>query len=173
MRPSALLTPPLTTSLPPADHHGGGRVRTARWPAPRRGNDEMQGRYRPSLPDARANGAVVESSLRRAHRLPPLGRHGPRSAGAAAPPPPPPCLPHPSPLPPPPPPGGAPAPRAGPYARLGQNQVRGYRLCVKHTNEKGGVLGRRLELLVEDDRSDPATGARIYEQLITRDKVDA
>ncbi|OGL11955.1 MAG: hypothetical protein A3F92_12390 [Candidatus Rokubacteria bacterium RIFCSPLOWO2_12_FULL_71_22] len=68
---------------------------------------------------------------------------------------------------------GASVSQTGPYARLGQNQVRGYRLCVKHTNEKGGVLGRRLELLVEDDRSDPATGARIYEQLITRDKVDA
>ena len=50
---------------------------------------------------------------------------------------------------------GAALPRTGLYATLGQNQLRGYQLCVKHTNEKGGVLGRKLELVVYDDRSDP------------------
>jgi branched-chain amino acid transport system substrate-binding protein len=34
------------------------------------------------------------------------------------------------------------------------------------------VLGRKLELVVYDDRSDPATAARLYEQLITQDKVN-
>ncbi len=61
----------------------------------------------------------------------------------------------------------------GPYAAPAQNQLRGYRLCVKHANEKAGVLGRKLELVVEDDQSQPATAARIYEKLITQDKVDA
>ena len=60
----------------------------------------------------------------------------------------------------------------GAYAALGQNQERGYQLCVKHTNEKGGVLGRSLELVVHDDWSDPATAVRLYERLITQDKVD-
>ena len=68
---------------------------------------------------------------------------------------------------------GASVSQTGEYALLGQNQLRGYQLCVKHTNEKGGVLGRRLELLAEDDRSEPATAARIYEKLITQTKVDA
>jgi branched-chain amino acid transport system substrate-binding protein len=68
---------------------------------------------------------------------------------------------------------GASVSQTGPYAAPGQNQLRGYRLCVKHMNEKGGVLGRKLELLVEDDQSQPAVAARIYEKLITRDKVDA
>lgn len=63
--------------------------------------------------------------------------------------------------------------QTGVYAAPGQNQLRGYRLCVKHTNEKGGVLGRKLELIVEDDQSQPATAARIYERLITQDRVDA
>src|SRR3989304_595063 len=63
--------------------------------------------------------------------------------------------------------------QTGPYARLGQNQVRGYRLCVKHTNEKGGVLGRRLELLVEDDRAEPAAAVPLYEKPITQDTVAA
>jgi branched-chain amino acid transport system substrate-binding protein len=62
---------------------------------------------------------------------------------------------------------GASASKTGTYAALGQNQLRGYQLCVKHTNEKGGLLGRKLELLVEDDQSQPATAVRIYERLIT------
>ena len=68
---------------------------------------------------------------------------------------------------------GASVAQTGALAALGQNQLRGYQLCLKHTNEKGGVLGRRLELVAEDDRSEPAAAARIYEKLITQDKVDA
>jgi branched-chain amino acid transport system substrate-binding protein len=40
-------------------------------------------------------------------------------------------------------------------------------------NEKGGVLGRRIELYAEDDQSNGATAVAIYEKLITQDKVDA
>ena len=60
----------------------------------------------------------------------------------------------------------------GPSAVPAPNQLRGYQLCVKHTNEKGGVVGRKLELVVHDDGSDRATAGRLYERLITRDKVD-
>ena len=55
---------------------------------------------------------------------------------------------------------------------LGQSQFRGYQLCVKHVNDKGGVLGRKLALVVYDDGSDPATAVRLYEKLIIQDKVD-
>ena len=61
----------------------------------------------------------------------------------------------------------------GTYAELGQMFRRGYQLCVKSTNATGGVLGRRLELVVEDDGSQAAAAARIYKKLITQDKVDA
>ena len=61
----------------------------------------------------------------------------------------------------------------GTYAALGQNQQRGYQLCAKQVNEKGGVLGRKIEFVLYDDRSEPATGVRLYERLITQDKVDA
>jgi branched-chain amino acid transport system substrate-binding protein len=67
---------------------------------------------------------------------------------------------------------GASLAQTGVYAAFGQNQLRGYQLCVKHTNEKGGVLGRKLELVRYDDGSDPATAVRLYEKLITQDKVD-
>ena len=61
----------------------------------------------------------------------------------------------------------------GSYAALGQNQHRGYQLCVEHANRTGGVLGRPLDLLIQDDRSDPTTAARLYERLITDERVDA
>ena len=67
---------------------------------------------------------------------------------------------------------GASLSQTGVYAALGQNQLRGYKLCVKHMNDKGGVLGRKLELVQYDDGSDLATAVRLYEKLITHDKVD-
>ena len=67
---------------------------------------------------------------------------------------------------------GASLAQTGAFAALGQNQLRGYQLCVKHLNDKGGVLGRKLELVVYDDGSDPATAVRLYEKLITQAKVD-
>ena len=36
----------------------------------------------------------------------------------------------------------------------GQPVLRGYQLCVKHLNDKGGVLGRKLDLVVFDDGPD-------------------
>lgn len=48
---------------------------------------------------------------------------------------------------------GASLAQTGAYAALAQPQLRGYQLCVKQMNEKGGVLGRKLELLVYDDAS--------------------
>jgi branched-chain amino acid transport system substrate-binding protein len=49
----------------------------------------------------------------------------------------------------------------------------GYLLCQKHTNEKGGLLGRQVEFVIHDDGSSGKTAAGLYEKLITEDKVDA
>lgn len=61
----------------------------------------------------------------------------------------------------------------GTYASLGQTVHRGHRLCVKHANDKGGLLGRKIELTADDDGSDTARSVAIYERLLTREKVDA
>src|SRR5499426_3941892 len=60
----------------------------------------------------------------------------------------------------------------GTYAKLGKNQHEGYQLCEKDLNAKGGLLGRKLQFVVYDDQSMPPTGVRLYEKLITEDKVD-
>jgi branched-chain amino acid transport system substrate-binding protein len=67
---------------------------------------------------------------------------------------------------------GASLSTTGSFAALGQNQLRGYQLCVRQANAKGGVLGRKLELIVEDDKSDPATAVKIYESLIVDKRAD-
>jgi branched-chain amino acid transport system substrate-binding protein len=61
----------------------------------------------------------------------------------------------------------------GTYAKPGQYQREGYDLCAEEANQKGGLLQRKVEFVVYDDQSTPATGVRLYERLITEDKVDA
>ena len=67
---------------------------------------------------------------------------------------------------------GAAVAQTGVSATDGQTQLRGYQLCVERANDKGGVLGRKLELVARDDESDRATAVRLYEELITQAKVD-
>jgi branched-chain amino acid transport system substrate-binding protein len=61
----------------------------------------------------------------------------------------------------------------GTYAKPGSYQKEGYDICVEEVNAKGGLLGRKIEFVVYDDQSMPATAVKLYEKLITEDKVDA
>ena len=61
----------------------------------------------------------------------------------------------------------------GTYAKPGTYQKQGYDVCIDELNAKGGVLGRKVEFVIYDDQSNPATAVRLYEKLITEDKVDA
>ncbi len=60
----------------------------------------------------------------------------------------------------------------GTYAQPANFQREGYLLCEKDLNAQGGVLGRKIQFVLYDDQSQPATGVRLYERLITEDKVD-
>ncbi len=60
----------------------------------------------------------------------------------------------------------------GTYAKLGGYTQDGYLMCAKEINDKGGLLGRKLEFVIYDDRSDPATAIKLYEKLLTEDKVE-
>jgi branched-chain amino acid transport system substrate-binding protein len=60
----------------------------------------------------------------------------------------------------------------GAYAKPGLYGREGYALCQKQINEGVGVLGRPVEFVIYDDRSDPQTGVRLYEKLITEDRVE-
>jgi branched-chain amino acid transport system substrate-binding protein len=49
---------------------------------------------------------------------------------------------------------------------------KGLDLWREQANARGGLAGRPIEFVVYDDRSDPATAARLYEKLISDDKVN-
>jgi branched-chain amino acid transport system substrate-binding protein len=61
----------------------------------------------------------------------------------------------------------------GTYAKPGSYQKEGYDVCIDELNARGGLLGRKVELVIYDDQSQPATAVKLYEKLITEDKVDA
>jgi branched-chain amino acid transport system substrate-binding protein len=67
---------------------------------------------------------------------------------------------------------GAAVSLTGNLARSGLDQKLGYELWKDSVNAKGGILGRKVDLRIYDDRSEPMTGAKLYEKLITSDKVD-
>src|SRR3954462_1626747 len=48
---------------------------------------------------------------------------------------------------------GVVAPLTGPGAESGRFQINGAKLAVEEINKAGGVLGRPLELVVEDDQT--------------------
>jgi branched-chain amino acid transport system substrate-binding protein len=60
----------------------------------------------------------------------------------------------------------------GKYARTGQEQLQGFQMWMEEVNARGGLLGRKVALKYYDDESKPETGAKLYEKLITDDKVD-
>jgi branched-chain amino acid transport system substrate-binding protein len=59
----------------------------------------------------------------------------------------------------------------GQYAASGQDEQRGMLMAINEANERGGVLGRRLEHLHLDTGGNPATGAAAAERLIKKDEV--
>ncbi len=60
----------------------------------------------------------------------------------------------------------------GKYARSGQELLNGYAMWVEEVNGRGGLLGRQVKLIHDNDESDPVKSAAIYERMITENKVD-
>ena len=64
-------------------------------------------------------------------------------------------------------------PLTGTYAALGKNELYGCQLAIEQINAKGGILGRKAELLVEDSTSaDAATAVQKANKLIDRDQIN-
>jgi branched-chain amino acid transport system substrate-binding protein len=61
----------------------------------------------------------------------------------------------------------------GPEATYALSSRNGARLAVEEINRSGGVLGDRLDLVVEDDHNDPSEAASVVSKLITRNHVVA
>jgi len=64
-------------------------------------------------------------------------------------------------------------PLTGVYAALGKNELIGCQLALDQINAKGGILGRKVELLIEDSTSgDAGTAVQKARKLIDRDQVN-
>ena len=61
----------------------------------------------------------------------------------------------------------------GTTATFGQSTHRGLLMAVEEVNNAGGVLGKKINLLTEDDQSKPEEAATAVTKLISRDKVVA
>ena len=49
---------------------------------------------------------------------------------------------------------------------------KGMELAVDEINAKGGVIGKKLELILRDDNGNPGDAVRVAEELLSREKVD-
>jgi ABC-type branched-subunit amino acid transport system substrate-binding protein len=64
-------------------------------------------------------------------------------------------------------------PLTGTYAAVGKNELVGCQLAIEQINAKGGILGRQVQLLVEDSTSGEAgTAVQKARKLIERDQVN-
>src|SRR5215471_18245785 len=67
---------------------------------------------------------------------------------------------------------GMPMPLSGPPALFGDPASKGAMMFVEELNAKGGVLGRKIELLVRDSKADANEAVRVAREMILKDNVD-
>jgi branched-chain amino acid transport system substrate-binding protein len=66
---------------------------------------------------------------------------------------------------------GCPLPLTGAFAALAADMQRGAVLAADELNAKGGIMGRKVEVLFRDDQLKPAVGAQRTKELIENERV--
>ena len=67
---------------------------------------------------------------------------------------------------------GMPMPLSGPPALFGEGAVKGARMFVEEINARGGLLGRKVELLTRDSKANADEAVRVARELILKENVD-
>ncbi len=67
---------------------------------------------------------------------------------------------------------GVPLPLSGPPALFGDPASKGAMMFVEELNAKGGVLGRKVELIIRDSKADANEAVRVAREMILKDNVD-
>jgi branched-chain amino acid transport system substrate-binding protein len=62
-------------------------------------------------------------------------------------------------------------PLTGDQAKFGEIEKQSFDLALGEINAAGGVKGKKLEFIIEDDTGRPEVGRSVVEKLITKDKV--
>jgi branched-chain amino acid transport system substrate-binding protein len=66
---------------------------------------------------------------------------------------------------------GVTQPLTGAFAASGNYVTQGAKIAEEEINKAGGVLGKKIELIVEDNKSNPTEAVATAEKLIVKDKV--
>src|SRR5829696_4231500 len=61
----------------------------------------------------------------------------------------------------------------GPTFNFGQSAINGVLMAVSEINQAGGINGRQIDVVIEDDKGSPEEAARLTAKLIDQDKVVA
>ncbi|MBC7328440.1 ABC transporter substrate-binding protein [bacterium] len=62
-------------------------------------------------------------------------------------------------------------PLTGQLSTFGQSVRKGVELALEEVNREGGVLGKKVELIIEDDESKTDTAQTVVTKLLTKDRV--
>ena len=61
----------------------------------------------------------------------------------------------------------------GPTFNFGQSAINGVLMAASEVNQSGGINGRKIDIVIEDDKGSPEEAARLTAKLIDQDKVVA
>jgi branched-chain amino acid transport system substrate-binding protein len=67
---------------------------------------------------------------------------------------------------------GVPMPLSGPAALYGEPAVKGVRMFVDELNAAGGVLGKKIELVVRDSKASADEAVRVSREMILKENVE-
>ncbi len=67
---------------------------------------------------------------------------------------------------------GVPIPLSGPAALYGEPALKGAQMFVEELNKAGGVLGRKIELVVRDSKAAPDEAVRVSREMILKENVN-
>ncbi len=63
------------------------------------------------------------------------------------------------------------APMTGELAKMGEDVSQAIQLAVDQWNAKGGVMGKKIELMIEDDRADPKDAVSVASKVVAQGAV--
>jgi branched-chain amino acid transport system substrate-binding protein len=63
--------------------------------------------------------------------------------------------------------------QSGPTFNFGQSAINGLLMAADQINQTGGINGRRIDIVITDDKGSPEEAARLTDKLIDQDKVVA
>ena len=66
---------------------------------------------------------------------------------------------------------GVTQPLTGAFAASGNYVAQGAKIAEDEINKAGGVLGKKIQLIIEDNKSNPTEAVSTVEKLIQKDKV--